>query len=121
MCISAAELLCMQASAVIVLDKTCTITRVGSGTDTWGSPNSGTTSQIGGTIACMLNKPSPQVLAQYASKVLGRIAWDVALPVGTNVLAGDTINIGTRKLKVEAVLDLESFLILLHVLAVEVL
>lgn len=120
MCISAAELACMQDTALMILDKTCTIARVDASTDTWASPGSGTPSQVGGTIACALNKPSPQLLAQYANKLQSRVAYDVSLPVGTDVLAGDTLTVSGHDLKVEAVQGLESFQILLHVLAAEV-
>lgn len=118
--LSPADIATMQAIAQEIFDTTCTITRDGSTTDTWASPGSGTPSQIGGTISCQLGRPNPQTLAQYASKILGRVSYMVSLPVGTDVLAGDIITIGTRTLEVQAKTDLESYQILLRVLAVEV-
>jgi hypothetical protein len=116
----ARELACMQSTAQMILDKTGTITRPGTGTDTWGSPGSGTPQTVASNVACALNKPSPQMLTQYAEKITERVAYDVAMPVGTDIQAGDTLTVSSHSLKVEAVPILESFPILLHLLAVEV-
>lgn len=118
--ISATDLASMQATAAGILDQTCTIHRNGATTDTWGSPGSGTATQVGGIIACGLGKPSAKLLTAFAAKLMGQVAYDAFFPIGTDILPGDYVQIGTRKLKVEAIPDLESYLILVHVLAVEV-
>lgn len=118
--LTAADLASMQATAQGVLDQTCTITRAATTTDTWGSPGSGTPAQIGGTVPCGLGKPSAKMLAPFAAKLIGQVAYDAFFSVGTDIKPGDELTIGSRTLKVEAIPDLESFLILLHVLAVEV-
>jgi hypothetical protein len=116
----ARELACMQSTAQMILDKTGTITRPGTGTDTWGSPGSGTPQTVASNIPCALTRPSPQMLAQYAEKITGRIAYTALFALGTNILAGDTLTVNSKALKVEAVPDLESYAVLLSVLVVEV-
>jgi hypothetical protein len=60
------------------------------------------------------------MLTQYADKLVGRVAYTVLLPIGTATKAGDVLTVGTHTLKIEAVPDLESYAMLLSVLAVEV-
>jgi hypothetical protein len=118
--LSAREMACMQATAQMILDKAGTITRPGTGTDAWCSPGSGTPQTIASNVACALNKTSPQMLTQYAEKLIGRVAYTALFALGTDIKAGDTLTVGGKALKVEAVPDLESYAVLLSVLVVEV-
>lgn len=127
MSIPASELAAMQAAALIAMDQTCRIQRKSPVRDAYGSQtdNFTTVSQPTygtGPTPCMVTQPSSQVMQNYDYLIGTLSAWVVRLPSTANVQRDDQINLisSGQNLRVQAVLDLRSRLIDIHVLVSEI-
>lgn len=116
--ISAAQLAAMQATANAALDQTITIKR---GAKT--SDGAGGSSLVWNTIATVsgnLAQPSGQLMQNYDYLIGTTTTWMVRVPVGTNVLENDQLVIGSLTLKVQAILQPQSYQTSTRLLAAEV-
>jgi hypothetical protein len=117
--LDATELAQIQSDLVAaVCDKTCVIQR-----KTVTSDSMGTDTEVWNTIATTvagMSQPSAGQLANYDFKIGSLAAWQVHLPVGTNVQEQDHLIIGGQTLDVQVLLDPHSYPGLLPVIASEV-
>lgn len=121
MSISAAELALIQADVqAIALDKTCTIERASLNTsDTYGSPTKPSYSTIA-TVMAGLAEPTAGQLQNYDYLIGSLAAWQVKLPVGTDIQHQDHLLIDGQTLEVHVILTPRSYATLLTVIAAEV-
>jgi hypothetical protein len=121
MAISAAELAALQAAVNATLDQSCQVQRntpttsnYATQTDSWATV---------ATVNCHVGKPSANIAQQYADKVGALALWLVRLPVGTDVRVGDASHgsdqliIGSKTLRVQAILTPRSYPVALVVIA----
>lgn len=117
--LSAAMLAAMQATANASLDVSVTIKRNTAGV----SDGAGGSSEVDTTIATVngnLAQPSGQLMQNYDYLIGTTTTWMVRLPVGTNVLENDILLVGSLKLRVQAILQPQSYQTSLRLLAAEV-
>ena len=116
---SASELAKAAADMVTaLLDKTCSIARPTGAQDAFGHA-SATTTAIASGVKCGLERPSRGLLLEKAAQIRELSTWDLALPNGTNILAGDMVTIGADTYTVQSTFDGETWQLLLHVLIAE--
>lgn len=120
MSVTATELAQIQADAVAaVCDKTCIIQRVPSSTqDIYGSASKTSYTTVTTTVAGMA-EPTAGQLANYAYRIESLAAWQVHLPVGTDVRAQDWLLIDNQVLEVHVLLTPRSYEALRTVIAAE--
>ncbi len=72
------------------------------------------------TVKVGMKQPTSAQCALFAQKIGNSVAWQVKFPVGTDVLSGDHLVIGSNTLVVEADLSPQSYSTLNTYLAVEI-
>ena len=119
--ISAVELASIQADAVdAACDKTCVIKRASLNTpDAYGSATKPSYSTVTTTVAG-LAEPTAGQLQNYDFLIGSLAAWQVKLPVGTDVQHQDHLVIDGQTLEVHVILTPRSYAALLTVIAAEV-
>lgn len=118
--LSAAELAQIQSDAAsAACDQTCVISRATTQTPDGYGTKAPTYTDIVTTVAG-LSQPTAGQLQNYDFKIGSLAAWQVKLPIGTNVQEGDLLLIGGQTLKVHVLLNPRSYPALLTVLAAEV-
>lgn len=105
--------------AATVLDKTCSIARP-TGAQTAGGHSNGATTQVASGVKCNLARPSHGLLALLAARITEASTWDLAVPNGTDIRAGDSVTVGSDTFVVSNNFDGETWQFLLHVLVSEV-
>lgn len=119
--VSASELASIQADSVAAAcDQTCQIYRKTTTAGTAGEPLASWA--LAHTTVCGLAEPSAGQLANYDFLIGSLAAWQVRLPVGTDVQEQDHLVIPAttgQTLEVMVLLDPHSYPALLKVLAVE--
>lgn len=101
--------------AAALLDKTCSIARPTNAVDAWGHATAATTT-VASNVACSLERPSHGLLLELAAQIRELSTWDLALPNGTNVQAGDIVTINGASYTVQNSFAGETWQLLLHVL-----
>lgn len=117
--VSASELASIRADTEnATLDLSCEIQRrtltsdgMGTQTESWHTQE---------TVQCGLSQPTAGQLTNYAFLIGSLSAWQVKLPVGTDVRYNDHLIISGQTLTVQVVLNPRSYAALLTVLASEV-
>lgn len=104
--------------AAAVCDTPCVIKHVTTSTGTYGEPTE--TESSGIEALAGLEPPKGSLLSVYAELIASQSTWVVHFPYGTDVRENSNLYFGTRKLKVQKVLDLRSLSGLTDVLAAEV-
>jgi len=119
--VSPYELASMQADAVAaVCDKPCAIMRkVAPGRDIYGHQTQSSYQQIAETM-CGVAEPTATHLQNYDYVIGSLAAWQVKLPVGTDIAHQDRIVVEGQTLEVHVLLNPRSYAGLLTVLAAEV-
>jgi hypothetical protein len=120
--ISSAELAQIQQDLVdAVCDKSCVIKRPVTTQDAWGTQSDPTLPVISPPdLMCGMNQPSAGQLANYSYIIGALSAWQIRLPVGTNIQELDLITVEGQTLTVQVLLDLHSYPGLLTVLCSEI-
>ena len=116
--LSAAQLAAFQATANKALDQSITIKRATKTPD-----GAGGSSFVWNTIATVsgnLAQPSAAMMQNYDYLIGTTTTWMVRLPVGTNVLENDELTTGSLQLRVQAILQPQSYQTSLRLLAAEV-
>jgi hypothetical protein len=117
--ISAAELAQIQADMVAaVCDKTCIIQRSTTTKDTAGS-QAENYAPIATTVAG-ISQPTAGQLTNYAYIIGSLAAWQVRLPIATDVRERDYLIINGQTMEVQVLLDPHSYPGILPVLASEI-
>lgn len=120
--IPASELAALQAAVNASLDTPCLVQRKSPVKDGYGSASDGFATTT--TTTCAITQPSLQVMQNYAYLIGNLASWQVRLPVGTDVRRDDQLIVGSgatqQTVRVQAVLDLKSRALGLHVLASEI-
>jgi hypothetical protein len=122
--VSASELASIQAAAASVLDLPCIIQRK----ITTTFDGMGTSSDIYTTIAPLqgqtlfagMAQPNGGQLANYAFIIGSLAAWQVKLPIGTDVQVLDQLIVAGQKMEVQVDLTPRSYPSLMTILASEV-
>lgn len=115
------ELAQLQADLVeAVCDKSCVIKRPATTQDAWGTQSETLTIISDPDLKCGMSQPSAGQLANYAYVIGSLSAWQVRLPVATQVQEQDLITIEGQTLTVQVLLDLHSYPGLLTILASEI-
>lgn len=118
--LSTAELTQMQTDAQgVILDQTCTIQRRSIASDGMGH-SSESWPAVHSNVACHLALPTGSYMQNLADRLSELTTWVVSFPVGTDVLIGDRLIVGSDTLTVQAVYNPQSFQILLTVEASEI-
>lgn len=118
--LTSAELAQMQADvAATTFDQTFTIKRPVRTNDGTGHYSKSET-QIATGVLGSIAQPSAGQMANYGYKIGSLAAWQVRLPVGTNVQENDLLIVGSQTLKVQVVMEPMSREIAMHLLASEV-
>ena len=116
--LSAAQLAAAQATAQRALDQSITIQRATKTPD-----GAGGSSLVWNTIATVngnLAQPSGQLMQNYDYLIGTTSTWMVRVPVGTNVLENDRLQVGGQTLRVQVLLQPQSYQTALRLLAAEV-
>ena len=116
--ISASELASMQATAQSLYDQTVKIYRPDTTTDSTGHPQEDW--PLLSTTTGAISQPTGSQMQNYGYVIGSLNAWQVFLPVGTDVAEDDRLVIGTQTMTVQAVLQPKSRQINLVILAAEV-
>jgi hypothetical protein len=117
--VSAAELASIQTDAVLAAcDQSCVIKRAARTPDAQGGAS--VTWNTIATVNAGMAEPSANQLANYQYMIGSLAAWQVRVPVGTNVLEQDQLVIGGQTLNVVKILTPRSYPGLLTALAAEV-
>ena len=116
--IDATELALIQSDAAVALDQSCDVQRKTTTSGATGEPVAswGTIA----TVSAGLSEPTAGQLQNYNSVIGSLAAWQVKLPVGTDVTHQDHLLIAGQTLEVQVVLTPRSYAALLTVLASEV-
>lgn len=119
--VSAAELALIQSDTVTaVCDKVCVIKRATKTPDGFGSESEALVTISPDDLMAGMAQPTAGQLQNYDFLIGSLSAWQVHLPVGTDVQTQDTILIDGQTLTVQVVLDPQSYQALRTVLASEV-
>ena len=116
--ISLAELQAMQATATSAMDESITIQRA-----TPTSDGAGGSSLAWATVATVngnLAQPSGQLMQNYDYLVGTTSTWMVRVPVGTNVKENDRLVTDGQTLRVQVILQPQSYQTAMRLLAAEV-
>lgn len=117
--LSASQLAAMQAIANAALDQSITIKRnTGGVSDGAGGKSEADT--IITTVNGNLAQPSGQLMQNYDYLIGTTATWMVRVPVGTNVLENDLLFVGGQKLRVQVILQPQSYQTSMRLLAAEV-
>lgn len=113
--VPATELTALQTLVTSSLDLTCVIqrktpTRTAEGYQIDGYATIATT-------VCNLAEPPTLMMQQYASRIAAEVTWQVRLPYNTDVQADDQLIVSGSTLRVEVVLNPESYNTSIRVLA----
>lgn len=118
--LSSAELSAMQSAASsTTFDQTFAVkrlTRTPDGTGHYAESWSTVVASVSGN----LSQPTAGQMQNYGFKIGSLAAWQVRLPVGTNVQENDELVVGGQTLRVEVVMTPNSYQTTLHLLASEV-
>lgn len=121
MLLPAQELAQLQADAVAATcDTPCVIERPTKTKDAYGTESQTLTVVSPENLLVGLAQPSAGQLSNYDYLIGSLAAWQVKMPVGTDVAAQDILTIGTLSLTVQVLLNPRSYPALLTVLASEV-
>lgn len=117
--ISLAELQALQAVATSALDVSITIQRATPTSD--GAGGQSLTWNTVATVNGNLAQPSGQLMQNYDFLIGTTSTWMVRMPVGTNVKENDRLQVsGGQTLKVQVILQPQSYQTALRLLAAEV-
>lgn len=118
--ISSAELSLMQADvAATAFDTSITIKRPAHTNDGTGH-DVGALSTIA-TVSGTVSQPPAELMQNYSYLIGSQDAWQIRLPVGTNVRENDMLTVGgTSNMKVQVVLQPRARQTNLHLLAAKV-
>jgi len=116
--LTSADLASLRAQAAAACDTACTIKQVTTSKGTYGETIETEGADID-TVA-LLEKPSGGLLATYADLIAAQKTWLTHFPWGTDVEENSNLYIGSKKLKVQALLDLSSYPVFTDCLVTEV-
>lgn len=116
--ISSAELAALQTDANAALDQSCTIQRPTRVADGLGSYTE--TLATVATVSAIVNKPSANLMQQYAAKLGDVEIWQVLMPASTDVRENDVLTVGGQTLRVQVPFVPVSYEVLRMCLAAEV-
>ncbi len=116
--VSSAELARIQADAAAILDLPCTVQR----SNRTPEPEGGASVTWATVATCNagMKEPTGGQLQNYGYLIGTKAAWQVKLPIGTDVLEQDHLLISGETLEVAKVLTPRSYAALITVLATEV-
>jgi len=117
--ISAAQLAALQATANTAMDETITIKRNTGGVSDGAGGKSEVLTVIA-TVSGNLAQPTAGQLQNYDYLIGSLSAWQVRMPVGTNVQEGDVLTLGSQKLRVQVILQPQSYQTSMRLLAAEI-
>jgi head-tail adaptor len=112
------ELQILQNTVTASLDVSCQIQRRVNAPDSYGSQ--GETWQTLATVDVNVSQPTAGQMQNYDYLIGSLEAWQVRLPVGTDVQRNDHLLIADQVLEVQAVLAPKSYAISMRVLASEI-
>jgi len=113
--ISAALLAAAQKLAAAALDKSVLIERPTPTSD--GAGGSSETLATVATVQGAVAQPSGQLLQNYASRVAALDTWQVWLPIGTDIRAGDVLTVQGEQVRVQVLLTPRSYATTITLLA----
>jgi hypothetical protein len=118
--ITASELTQLQATVSGSMDVSYTLKRAVYSADTYGqqSVSSYTTVSTGN---CTMAQPTAGQMQNYAFVIGSLDAWQIRLPYGVTAQRGDHLIIGGKTLVVQALMDLRSRQLAVHLLATVVI
>lgn len=112
------QLSSIQAFANKVLDQTCTIQHVSVARETYGGASESLSAPV--TVACLVARPSANLMQQYAEKIGALQLWQITVPSGTDVRVNDVVVVNGQTLRVQAPYTPQSYSVLDSYLASEV-
>ncbi len=116
--ISLAELQAMQATATSAMDESITIQRATPTSDGAGGSSLAWATVV--TVSGNLAQPSGQLMQNYDYLVGATSTWMVRVPTGTNVKENDRLQVGGQTLRVQVILQPQSYQTAMRLLAAEV-
>lgn len=114
----ASELAAITATVTAALDLTCVIQRKHPVRDAFGSQSDGYSTLA--TTTCNLTQPSPALMQNYAAEIGPSESWLVRLPNGQDVQRDDQLIVGGVTMRVQIVLQPQSYSTSTRVLAATV-
>lgn len=116
--LSSAQLAAFQAAANMAMDETIVIKRA-----TPTSDGMGGSSQVWNTVTTVsgnLSQPTGAQMQNYGYVIGSLDTWQVRVPVGTNLLENDRLVVGGQTLRVQVILQPQSYQTSMRLLASEV-
>jgi hypothetical protein len=104
----------------LAMDMDCIISRIPETDDPYGTSTSGTPIVVIESKCLVELLPNPFILQDYNDKIGVLIKWNVSFPLGTNPLQGDILTIAGQDMKVQKVLQPESYSFTDDVLCAEI-